>query len=104
MVFACYLSIVCRFSINIFQKITNITNNKALIDIFAILILAIAILPKNLAISQAFETKIYPKLVIGIVLALGLGILIFANIAKKKQINNENLNNDFNNRKELLDG
>lgn len=104
LVFACYLSIVCRFSINIFQKITNITNNKALIDIFAILILAIAILPKNLAISQAFETKIYPKLVIGIVLALGLGILIFANIAKKKQVNNENLNTDFNNRKELLDG
>ena len=104
LVFACYLSIVCRFSINIFQKITNITNNKALIDIFAILILAIAILPKNLAISQSFETKIYPKLVIGIVLALGLGILIFANIAKKKEINNENLNNDFNNRKELLDG
>lgn len=104
LVFACYLNIVCKFSINIFQKITKISNNRPLIDVFAILILAIAILPKNLAISQAFETKIYPKLVIGIVLILGLGILIFANIAKKKQINNNSLNNTFNNRKELLNG
>ena len=71
----------------IFQKITNISNSKPLIDIFALLILAIALIPKNLAITQTFEIKIYPYLVIGIVLFLGLGILIFANLAKKKQIN-----------------
>lgn len=88
LIFACYLSIVCKFSMHIFQKITNISNSKPLIDIFALLILAIALIPKNLAITQTFETKIYPYLVIGIVLFLGLCILIFANLAKKRQVHN----------------
>ena len=88
LIFACYLSIVCKFSMYIFQKITNISNSKPLIDIFALLILAIALIPKNLAITQTFETKIYPYLVIGIVLFLGLCILIFANLAKKRQVHN----------------
>ena len=100
LVFACYLSIVCKFSISIFQKITGITNKKPLIDIFGILILSIALIPKNIAVSQSFENKIYPYLMIGIVLILGLGILIFANMAKKKQIHNSNTNNIYT-RKEL---
>ena len=100
LVFACYLSIVLKFSIGIFQKITNISNKKALIDVFGILMLSIALIPKNIAISQIFESKIYPYLMIGIVIVLGLGILIFANIAKKKQIQNSN-NNDLYIRKEL---
>lgn len=100
LVFACYLSIVLKFSIGIFQKITNISNKKALIDVFGILMLSIALIPKNIAISQSFESKIYPYLMIGIVIVLGLGILIFANIAKKKQIQNSN-NNDLYIRKEL---
>ena len=100
LVFACYLSIVCKFSISIFQKITGITNKKPLIDIFGLLILSIALIPKNIAISQSFENKIYPYLMISIVLILGLGILVFANMAKKKQIHNSNTNNIYT-RKEL---
>lgn len=94
LVFACYLSIVCKFSTGIFQKVTGISNKKALIDIFGLLILGIALIPKNLAISQNFEYKVYPYLMIGIVLVLGIGILIFANISKKKQIHNINTNNN----------
>ena len=100
LVFACYLSIVCKFSISIFQKITGIISKKPLIDIFGLLILSIALIPKNIAVSQSFENKIYPYLMIGIVLILGLGILIFANMAKKKQIHNSNTNNIYP-RKEL---
>ncbi len=102
LVFACYLSIVCKFSMNIFQKITGISNQKPLIDIFGLLILAISLIPKNLAVSQSFESKVFPYLMIGIVLVLGIVILLFANIVKKKQIYNANtVNNTIYNRKEL---
>ena len=100
LVFACYLSIVSKFSMNIFQKITGISNQKPLIDIFGLLILGIALIPKNLAVSQSFENKIYPYLMIGIVIVLGIGILIFAKFAKKKQIHNSNTDTIYS-RKEL---
>ncbi len=83
--FACYLSIVSKFSMSIFQKLTKIETKKPLIDIFGLFILAISLLPKDYAISSLFETKIYPHLVLGIVFFLGLSILILANIQKRKQ-------------------
>ena len=83
--FACYLSIASKFSMKIFQKITNIENSKALIDIFGLLIFAIALLPKNYAVSGKFETNIYPYLVLGIVFVLSISILILANLNKKKK-------------------
>lgn len=87
---------------NIFQKITGITNNKPLVDIFGLLILGISLIPKNLAISQSFEKNIYPYLMIAIILILGIGILIFANFAKIKQIHNVNTNNSLYGRKEHI--
>lgn len=83
--FACYLSIVSKFSMRIFQKLTNIENKKALIDVFGLLIFGISIFPKNYAMSENFETKIYPYLVLGIVFILSLSILILANLSKKKK-------------------
>ena len=83
--FACYLSIISKFAMSIFQKITNIETKKPLIDIFGLLILGIALIPKDYSISSKFETQIYPYLVLGIVFFLGLSILILANIQKKKQ-------------------
>lgn len=82
--FACYLSIVIKFSMHIFKKITNIETKKPLIDIFGLLIIGIALIPKNFAISNKFETQIYPYLVLGIVLFLSLSILILANILKRR--------------------
>ena len=67
MVFACYLSIVIKFSMEIFKKLTNISTKKPLIDVFGLLILGISLIPKNYAISQKFERNIYPYLVLGIV-------------------------------------
>ena len=83
--FACYLSIVSKFSLSIFQKLTNIETKKPLIDVFSLFILGIALLPKDYSISSKFETKIYPYLVLGIVFFLGISILILANLQKRKQ-------------------
>jgi len=85
--FACYLSIVSKFSMRIFQKITNIENKKALIDVFGLLIFGLSLVPKNYAISENFETKIYPYLVLGIVFVLSISVLILANLSKKKKDN-----------------
>jgi len=82
--FACYLSIVTKFSMNIFKKLTNIDTKKPLLDIFGLLILAIALLPKNFAISQKFENDIYPYFVLAVTFVLGIGILIIANLQKRK--------------------
>ncbi len=87
--FACYLSIVTKFAMNIFKKLTNIDTKKPLIDIFGLLIFAIAILPRNSNILEKFENKVFPTLVIGIVFILGIGILILANISKRKELKNE---------------
>lgn len=83
--FACYLSITSKFAMGIFKKLTNIETKKPLIDVFGILILGIALIPKNYAISDLFETKIYPYLVLGITFCLGISILLLANLMKKKQ-------------------
>ncbi len=84
-VFACYLSIASKFSMYILKKLTHIHSKKPLIDIFGLLILAIALLPKNYAVSETFETNVYPYLVIAICFFLGLGLLVFANLYKKKK-------------------
>lgn len=83
--FACYLSIITKFSMSIFKKLTNIETKKPLIDVFGLLILGISLIPKNYAISDKFETQIYPCLVIGIAFFLGISILLLANLAKRKQ-------------------
>lgn len=82
--FACYLSIVSKFSMNIFKKLTNLETKKPLIDIFGILIFGISLIPENYAISDKFETEVYPYLVLGITFFLGISILILANLLKKK--------------------
>ena len=83
--FACYISIVIKFAMSIFKKLTNIETKKPLIDIFGILVLGISLTPKNYAISDKFETNIYPYLVLGIVFLLGISILILATLMKKRQ-------------------
>mgnify|MGYP003906921725 CR=1 FL=1 len=83
--FACYLSIVSKFSMSIFQKLTNIQTKKPLNSIFSLLIFGIALFPKNYAISQFFESKIYPWCVIIIVFGLGISILVLANLLKRKR-------------------
>ena len=48
------------------------------------LILGVSLLSKNYATIRYFESKIYFYLVYFIVLGLGIGILILANLKKRK--------------------
>lgn len=82
--YACYLSITSKFAMSILKKLTNIEDKKPLIDIFGLLIFAIALVPKNYAISDKFETEIYPYLVLCITFVLSISILLLANLMKKK--------------------
>ena len=81
--FTSYLSITCKFSVNIFQKLTKIKNSKITTILFALVILGISLLPKNLAISTFLENNLYTYLTLGIVFFLGISILIIANIKKR---------------------
>lgn len=83
--FACYVSISSKFAMGIFKKLTNIETKKPLIDMFGLLILGITLIPKNYAISDQFETDIYPYLVLSITFCLGSSVLLLANLMKKKQ-------------------
>ena len=80
-----YLIITNRFSISIFQKITNLKYQKALSMIFPLLLLGIALLPKNYSVIRFLESNIYAYFIIGIVFVLAIIILILANLKKQKE-------------------
>lgn len=82
--FCCYLSITCKFSAHIFNKMFNLSDMKPILNIFIILIFAISLFPKNYAISNFFETNVYRYLRIAVGFILGITILILANLKKKK--------------------
>lgn len=84
LVFTSYLTITCKFAVKTFQKLTNIKSSKEIISIFGLLILAIAMFPKNLAISTFLETKIYSYFSIAIIFIFGIIILALANLKKNK--------------------
>lgn len=81
--FCCYLSIACKFSAHIFNKMFNLSDMKPILNIITILIFAISLFPKNYAISNFFETNIYRYLRIAIGFILGITILTLANLKKK---------------------
>ena len=82
--FTCYLSIIGNFSIHIFKKISNIQNEKIMVYPFAGIMISVALLPENYAISKFYETNIFPASVIIIVFILSLIILVLANIKRKE--------------------
>lgn len=86
----CYLSIVNRFAINTFKKITNIQSSKILAFIFPIIIFATSLIPKNYAISRFIKDSVYKYLVLIVVFIISLSILILANIKKKRNLGVEN--------------
>ena len=83
--FACYLSIIAKFSFSIFKKITLIKDVKPIIYPFAITTLGIALLPKNYSFSKLYESEIYPYIMIGIVFFMSFAILLLAFYKRKKE-------------------
>ena len=82
--FACYLSIVTKFSIYIFKKVTNIKEFKPIVYPLSFIMIAISLIPKNYAESRFYETQIYPYIMIGLVFFLSFIILLLAYFKKKK--------------------
>ena len=84
-IFACYLSIVVRFSMLIFKKITSIKHIKALSYPFAILVLSISLLPNTYASAKYYEANIYPYIILGLDYIFCILLLIFANLKRRKE-------------------
>lgn len=80
---ACYISISIFFAMGIFKKIANLKTAKPLVTSFSFAILALGLLPPNLAISRFIENTVYQYLVIGMILILSILILITANLKKR---------------------
>ncbi len=84
----CYMIIINRFSIHIFQKMTNLKSQKPLAMIFPLFVLGIALLPQNYSIIRFLETNIYSYFIIAVVFVLGITILFLANLKKRKERKN----------------
>ena len=84
-IFACYLSIVVRFCMLIFKKITNIKQIKALSYPFAILVLSIALIPNTYASAKQYEATVYPYIILGLDYIFCILLLIFANLKRRKE-------------------
>lgn len=77
---ACYLSLALYFATNIFKKITNIQYSKWVIGLIASICFGIALIPQDLKQISFLENNVYKFIVLILVIGVGLGILIFANI------------------------
>lgn len=84
--FACYLSIVTKFSIYIFKKVTNIKEIKPIVYPLSFIMIGISLIPKNYAESRFYETQIYPYIMIGLVFFLSFIILLLAYFKKRKKV------------------
>lgn len=84
-IFACYLSIVVRFCMLIFKKITNIKQIRALSYPFAILVLSISLLPKTYANAKHYESNVYPYVILGLDYFFCIALLVFANLKRRKE-------------------
>ena len=83
--FACYLSIACKFSMLVFKKITNIKEFKVLAYPIAILVLAISLIPSTYASVKQYESNIYPCVSIAFNYIFCILVLIFANLKRRKE-------------------
>ena len=68
---------------NIFKKITNTTNSSAMVYCFAVLIMGLCFLPKNISQLIFLSTSIYKYFIIILVYIISLSILVGAYLKKK---------------------
>lgn len=85
LVFACFICILTTFSLEITKKIANLKDKKPLVPIFALFVLAVSLIPKNLAISTFLERSILPVFTIGICFVLPSLILLLASYKNRKE-------------------
>ena len=85
LIFACYLSIVVKFSMLILKKITNVKDSKVFAYPLSILMLSIALLPETYADVKHYESNIYQYIIIGFSYIFCILLLIFANLKRRKE-------------------
>ena len=78
-----YVCIVLAFNLNIFKKITNISDSKAIIFPFLLLIYGISFFSKDVAKSKFILEVIYKNFELILVFGISPAILIIANIKQK---------------------
>ncbi len=83
-----YLTISLLLILNIFKKMTNIEDSKAMCYCFATLILGLALIPNNIAQEQTIQYEIFKYFILYFVFGFSTIILIFANRKKKKDLEN----------------
>ena len=82
-----FIVLIIRFCIIFFEFFIIFIG--IIIDIFGLLILGLSLVPENYAISQSFENTIYPHLVIAVAFFLGVGLLVIANLKRRKEDEHE---------------
>lgn len=80
-----YLSTILAFCLNIFKKISNISNSKAMIYCFALLLFAVGLICRNTAIAQFVKKDMYKYFEIILVFVVSMLILILGNIKYRKK-------------------
>ena len=93
--FACYLAIIMNFCISIFKKLTNIKNTKFIVAPFSLLLLAISLIPTNIAMSHFFSSTVYKYAFFILVLGISIPVLILANIKNKRISGDNNVKKQF---------
>lgn len=84
LVLTSFVTINIKLSMDIFKKLTNTQNISPMVYSFGLIIFSIAIFPKDYAVSKFIESTLYSYWTFGISFALGIVILIFANLKKRK--------------------
>ena len=84
LVITSFVTINIRLSMEIFKKLTNSQNINSLVYSFGLIVFSIAMFPKDYAISKFLESTIYSYWTFGVSFVLGIGILILANLKKRK--------------------
>lgn len=80
-----YLTITLFLILDIFKKITNIKDSKAMTYCFSILIIGLALIPNNVSIVRTANTTLFKYSILYFVFGFSTLVLILANIKKKKE-------------------
>ena len=84
-----YLTITLFLILDIFKKITNIKDSKAMSYCFSTLILGLALIPDNISIIRNINYTVLKDFILYFIFGFSTIVLILANIKKKKK---ENIN------------
>lgn len=85
--FLSFLGIISNLCLNIFKQVTQIDDNKPISYPFMLLIFACTMLIENYSELEFFQNTVFKILFFSIIIILGIGILVFANLKKKFQKN-----------------